>query len=448
VMYQHLHVIPQPPGKLNPRVPADVDTVILHALAKKPGERFASISAFARAFQQALPVDSSSPTIANTPHELDSSDIRAALVISEAEALTGTNRILTLLGGRQVPVSVPAGTQDGQIIRLEGQVEPASDRDVKGALILTITIAPPEEQAFLSDTTGDATVINTGPVTGTKDAAELAPHGLLQEQTPVSVSVTDPKGVAELAPPFRANASTETIKRRPGPGTAILLVGLALLVAVGGSVGFFYFTRSNQQNPASPTTTSNNQQIPYPPFGKLAGTDALSDNSQGHGWDEFPTNSIGGACQFTGGAYHVSQSNAQYISFCNEKSTNFSNLAFEVQMRIIQGDCGGVIFRFQEPNNGTFYHFAVCQDGMYALYDSYDITLIQPNSSSAIHTGLNQSNLIAVVANGSTLDLYVNNQKIDSVSDSAHSQGQIGVAATDVNNPTEVVFSNAKVWTS
>ncbi len=96
----------------------------------------------------------------------------------------------------------------------------------------------------------------------------------------------------------------------------------------------------------------------------------------------------------------------------------------------------------------TFYHFAVCQDGMYALYDSYDITLIQPNSSSAIHTGLNQSNLIAVVANGSTLDLYVNNQKIDSVSDSAHSQGQIGVAATDVNNPTEVVFSNAKVWTS
>src|SRR5712692_3343973 len=250
VMYQHIHVTPQPPGKLNPRVPADVDTVILHALAKKPEERFASISAFARAFQQALPVDSSGPTIANTPHELNSSDIRAALVISEAEALSGTNRILTLLGGRQVPVSVPAGTQDGQIIRLEGQVEPASDRDVKGALILTITIAPPEEQAFLSDTTGDATVINTGPVTGTKDAAELAPHGLLQEQTPVSVSVTDPKGVAELAPPFRANANTETIKRRPGPGTAILLVGLALLVAVGGSVGFFYFTRSNQQNAA------------------------------------------------------------------------------------------------------------------------------------------------------------------------------------------------------
>ncbi len=446
MMYQHIHVTPQPPGKLNPRVPADVDTVILHALAKKPEKRFASISAFARAFQQALPVDSSGPTIANTPHELNSSDIRAALVISEAEALSGTYRILTLLGGRQVPISVPAGTHNGQIIRLEGQVEPASDRDVKGALILTITIAPPEEQAFLSDTNGDATVINSGSVTGSKGAAELASQGLLQEQTRVNDPVTDPKGVAELSPPSRATVSTETIKRRRGPGTAVLLVGLALLVAVGGSVGFFYFTRSNQQNP-SPSTGSN-QQNPYPPFGTLALDDPLSDNSQGYVWYDYSTNSIGGACQFTGGAYHVSQSNAHYLGFCNAKSTNFSNLAFEVQMRIIQGDCGGVIFRFQEPNNGTFYHFAVCQDGMYALYDSYDITLIQPNSSSAIHTGLNQSNLIAVVANGSTLDLYVNNQKIDSVSDSAHSQGQIGVAATDVNSPTEVVFSNAKVWTS
>src|SRR5439155_285714 len=110
VMYQHLHVTPQPPSTLNARLPADVDTVILHALAKKPEERFGSISAFARAFQQALPVESSSPTPANTLQEPDSSETRATLVISEAEALIGTTRILTLLGGRQVPVSVPAGT--------------------------------------------------------------------------------------------------------------------------------------------------------------------------------------------------------------------------------------------------------------------------------------------------------------------------------------------------
>src|SRR5215472_11335264 len=132
VMYQQLHVTPQPPGTLNPRVPADLDTVLLHALAKQPEERFASIWAFARAFQQAFSVDSSGPTIANTLQQPNRRDIHAALVISEAEALTGTNRILTLLGGRQVPVSVPAGIQDGQIIRLEGQVEAAGEIYGKG----------------------------------------------------------------------------------------------------------------------------------------------------------------------------------------------------------------------------------------------------------------------------------------------------------------------------
>jgi hypothetical protein len=447
-------VTPQPPGKLNPRVPADVDTVLLHALAKKPEERFASISAFARAFQQALPVDSSSPTIANTPLELNSSDIRAALVISEAEALAGTNRILTLLGGRQVPVSVPAGAHNGQIIRLEGQVEPASDRDVKGALILTITIAPPAEQAFLANANNDATVVNSGSVTDSTDAAVLALQGLSQEQPRVSDPVTDPKGAAELAPPSRANASTETMNRRRSLGTAILLVGLALLIAVGGSVGFFYFTRSNQQNPTSPTTTSNNQQIPYPPYGTLALDDPLSDNSQGHNWQESDPSL--GTCTFTGGAYHV---NAILNDSTNDclASPNFSDFAYQVQMTIVKGDGGGIIFR-EDNARGNGYYFALGQQSGvwgYKLWgfnncngNTCKVSELRSGSSAAIKTGLNQSNLVAVVASGSTIDLYVNNHKIDSVSDNSYGSGQIGVAATYLKSPTEVVFSNAKVWTS
>ncbi len=462
VMYQHLHVTPQPPSKLNPRVPADVDTVLLHALAKKPGERFASISAFAHAFEQALPVDSSGPTRASTLQEPNRSDIRAALVISEAEALSGTNRILTLLGGRQVPVSVPAGARDGQIIRLEGQVEPTSDRDVKGALILTITIAPPEVQTFLSNASSDTTVINSGSVPDSPGAAGLAPQGLSQEQTYVSVSVTGSTGVAELAPPSRANASTETIKRRRSPGTAILLVGLALLVAVGGSVGFFYFTRSNQQNPSpstssnqqnptSPTTTSNNQQNPYPPYGTLALDDPLSDNSQGHSWFEGDPYGLG-TCAFTGGAYHVNAIVHDNTNDCLA-SPNFSDFAYQVQMTIVKGDGGGIGFRI-DNTKGSSYTFFIGQNGDYALWsfnncgsNNCKFSELRSGSSPVINTGLGQSNLLAVVASGSTIDLYVNNQKIDSVSDSSYSQGQIGVSATYLNGPTEVVFSNAKVWT-
>src|SRR5260370_22115247 len=95
--------------------------------------------------------------------------------------------------------------------------------------------------------------------------------------------------------------------------------------------------------PANPTATASAAATativvkypdPYSPPGMLALNDPLSDNSQGYGWGEFTTNSIGGACQFTGGAYHVSQSKAGFEVSCKPSTTNFSTFAFEVQMRL------------------------------------------------------------------------------------------------------------------
>jgi eukaryotic-like serine/threonine-protein kinase len=438
VMYQHIHVTPQPPSKLNPRIPADVDTVIQHALSKKPEERFGSISAFARAFEQALLADDSGPTLASTLQEPNRSDIHAALVLSEAEALTGTHRRVTLLGGRQVSVTVPAGTQDGQIIRLEGQVEAESSRDSPGALILTITIAPPEEHTHEAFADGDATVISSGSETDAKGAAELAPQELLQEQTRGSVSATHSQGAGAVAPPSLASVRTETVKRRRGlsRGTAILLVGLALLVVVG-SVGFFYLTRNNQQNP-------------YPPYATLTLDDSLSNQSHNYNWPEGSDN--GGSCAFTAGVYHVNapqQTSSYHI--CMVSNSNFNDFAYQVELTIIKGDAGGMSFRFDtDYTKGDFYVFGIRQNGQYALdlYKNYLlVTTLRSGSSSAINTGLSRSNLLAVVANGSTIDLYVNHQRIDGVSDSNYSRGEIGVFAIDLTGPTEVAFSNAKVWT-
>lgn len=58
-MFQHVANQPLPPGTLNPHLPPPVDAIILRALAKQPAERFASISEFARALQQALLSDPS-----------------------------------------------------------------------------------------------------------------------------------------------------------------------------------------------------------------------------------------------------------------------------------------------------------------------------------------------------------------------------------------------------
>lgn len=53
LMYQHLFQSPMPPSACNPRIPQSVDAVILRALAKKPEDRFSSVSDFANAFEQA-----------------------------------------------------------------------------------------------------------------------------------------------------------------------------------------------------------------------------------------------------------------------------------------------------------------------------------------------------------------------------------------------------------
>jgi serine/threonine protein kinase len=69
VMYQHFNAEPLPPSRLNPNLSPDVDTVFRIALAKQPEQRFASVSAFARALEHAL-LDRSAnndPTIVRTP---------------------------------------------------------------------------------------------------------------------------------------------------------------------------------------------------------------------------------------------------------------------------------------------------------------------------------------------------------------------------------------------
>jgi hypothetical protein len=44
------------------------------------------------------------------------------------------------------------------------------------------------------------------------------------------------------------------------------------------------------------------------------------------------------------------------------------------------------------------------------------------------------------------IDLYVNGQHIDQISDTTSSRGLIGVAADATHQPAEVAFSNAQVW--
>jgi serine/threonine protein kinase len=172
LMYQHLMAPVPPPSSVNQHLSRELDAVLLHALAKKPEERFASMTALANAFQQAVQAAEPPPRPAATPTPIptpaNSGDIRAVLAISTAEAQAGTTRALTLPGGRQVTVNVPAGVRDGHIVLLDGQGDIPPAGGSAGALILSILVKTVEEPSFLSTasaTGAENTALTANPPT-------------------------------------------------------------------------------------------------------------------------------------------------------------------------------------------------------------------------------------------------------------------------------------------
>jgi len=234
----------------------------------------------------------------------------------------------------------------------------------------------------------------------------------------------------------------------------LLLVGGVLALArlgLQGNTTSVTPTVPPAQAEASATAAVNAANPnPYTPGqGQLALNDSLNDNSKGYKWDV--SNQADGTCAFNSGSYHVSTPKTQFFFLCAAATTDFSNFAYEIQAKIVQGDCAGMVLR-ADTNAGKLYFFEVCQNGTYDVsryldYTGNNVKDLSSGSSAAIVTGLNQTNTIAVVAQGSTLTLYVNKKKITSVTDSTFTHGQVGVFADAPNHPTEVVFNNAKVWT-
>ncbi|HET9921952.1 MAG TPA: hypothetical protein VFQ30_19080 [Ktedonobacteraceae bacterium] len=271
----------------------------------------------------------------------------------------------------------------------------------------------------------------------------------------------NPSTPAPFVPPMQPGQPGQPQKpaRRFSTGIVVLIVILAIAL-IGGS-GLVYYgavyqpnrehaqATATAQTQATQTANVQNAQAtaqavnPYTHNGTLAFTDALSANNKAHNWD---TNSN---CAFNGGSYQVIAPNPQYSDYCIANNTNFSDFAYEVQMKVVKGDAGGLLFRVMSTSPNQYYEFYIGQDSSYALEvvnGDKTTTLLTENASPAIHTGLNQTNLIGVVAQGNKFTLYVNHQSLGSTTDSTFSHGQIGVDAAVYNQATTVSFSNARLW--
>jgi hypothetical protein len=272
-------------------------------------------------------------------------------------------------------------------------------------------------------------------------------------------------------PPIKAQSGIHWTLHLPEGRQArqIILLVVVLLVIGGSSSAGFFIIRNNQLASDHAHATVTAQATIYarltataqvhatadaiglhnPYSGKLALNDPMKDNSKGYGW--LVTSTIYGDVQFSGGAYHIRATKAGYIDDCPAYNTDFSNFAYQIEMTIIKGDYGGIVFRHSEAHGGQEYYLRIGRDGSYDFFylttDSASTSSLKMGFSGAIKTGLNQSNIIAVVVYNDFFYVYINGKYITSLEDKTFSHGSIGAAADSSNGPAEVVFRNAKVWT-
>jgi transcriptional regulator with XRE-family HTH domain len=275
-------------------------------------------------------------------------------------------------------------------------------------------------------------------------ATGLAP---LLETSPLPTP-TPPTPVEEAisSPPIKSGSLDSETRGRRNLLTRIV-IALVLLTIIGATGLFFFHTRNHAADQAYPAYLSGK--------GTFVFHDPLSQES-GSEWSSSSLNDSGGACQFIGGVYQVRQQTNTNKPFqvCPTRRT-FSDFAFEVQLTIIRGDCGGIIFRMESPWH--FYFFKICQNGTSYIRKNIGISgsdgkalwSSSPAISSVIHSDPGRQNKIAVVASGGMMTFYINEQKVCLMQDDSNILGNIALIADlyhKVGHPTDVAYSNARLW--
>jgi len=234
----------------------------------------------------------------------------------------------------------------------------------------------------------------------------------------------------------------------------LLLIVLALVLIISGVLLYGIFVGRPTEFRAQATAIAQGILSPVPPqdvytnatSGRPAINDPLS-NPASSSWSN--SGAAGNGCTFNSGAYHLSMSGTNIIMQCFSNTRSLSNFAFQVQMKIAQGSAGGLTFRVDDTQS-SFYNFTITPDGFYELdlvSGGRLVQILNYGPSTAINAGLNQQNLLTVIARGSTIYLYVNKQNLATVSDSTYRSGSIGLFAVKGNTISgDVAFSNAQVW--
>ncbi len=420
IMYQHFTTQPLPPSTRRPTLPPSVDAVILRALMKRPEERFASIAAFAQALQQSLPTAPSSP--------IHMPELSGEQNVSKIPTGNKEEEVATfLLNANKTVISDPAIVPERSV-----PVEPA--------------LVAPIGQGSARDNPTAVPILDSL----SRRKQRSSPVKSLLILLPILLLILSLSGALYFVTraPFQnssAQGATATAQTSTVNGTATAQANAdathtAATAQTNADATRVAATVQAQAANGTATAQASVPQNPYPPnAGTLALNDTLADNSKGYNWEEGVRDQ--GYCTFTGGSYHSIIPLDGTFHSCLASARDFSDFAFEVQMNILSGNTGGIVFRASRATT-HFYYFRVDRNGNYELRTYYDKNGNFASRVSGSTAPLHGNDLIGVVAQGSTISLYVNRQLIQQITDTTYMHGQVGVFA----QAGEASFNNARVW--
>ncbi len=156
-------------------------------------------------------------------------------------------------------------------------------------------------------------------------------------------------------------------------------------------------------------------------------------------------------CAFIKNAYHIFESTRNFNRFCLAPVGTLTDFAFQVQMTLIKGDLGGIVFGLN--GNGTIPtnsdYFGIDLTGAFSLFNisnrqfhALSHSLIQAND-----TNPNSVNLLTVIVLHGRIYLYENQHYLDSFSNTSYTtSGLAGLFVADSFEPTEAAFNNVQIW--
>lgn len=254
----------------------------------------------------------------------------------------------------------------------------------------------------------------------------------------------------QYANPYFAGTIPTPPRRHNRTALIVTLVTVIALVVLLGSGITYFVVQNSQRSQAVQGLQWDNPGALYSGVQALPPTTTSKlDSASGNSWVKTApvSDSQPYACEYKDGSYHVTLKNLKRIFTCDEKSS-YSDFAMQIDVKIIQGDEAGISFRY--PSRGDHYTLIYNMLGNYSVSvysgGQFKYSLLSGAHSDAFKTDPQQVNTLLLIAHKSTFNFYINGKFVNSFIDSTYAEGKLGLTAYARSSPSEVSFSNLKIW--